>query len=53
MPRYRWNGPNAVVIPDAGVTVSPGDEFDTANKLDHPYLELVTAKAKSAASPED
>ena len=51
--RYRWTGPNPVEIPDARVTVSPGQEFDGPDDLNHPYIELVGAKPSKSVNPED
>lgn len=41
MPRYRYKGELACTIPELGLDLDPGDEFETDQPVDHPDLEPV------------
>ena len=45
MPRYVWTGPSPQLIASIGLEVEPGQEFETDEELNHPYIEFAE-KAK-------
>lgn len=47
MYRYRNTQSVRIWIPDAGVEVEPGEEFDSPVELNNPTLEPVKAASKS------
>lgn len=48
--RYRWDGANNTEIPDAGVVVNEGDEFESPVELNHPHATPLNATSKKAAT---
>lgn len=45
--RYRFTGTSPRAIPSLGLTLSPGDEFECADKLNSDVLEAVHAVRKA------